>query len=386
MAPRKRPDRRPRRKPGTGSVRFKKGRALPYEAAFPLGHGQYRYDSFHTAAEADAYLDQLVVERDRVEAPRNIAAGSERVDQFLPTWLLIKRPHIKPKTFVGYQYYCELAMGEIGGLRLDSVRRNDAELMLAFFASRGFKNVKEMRMVLNQAFQYAEDEQYITSNPFKKAKAPAVEHRQAIALTRGQRSYLLRCAVEEDDPTIPLYPIWHLYSRLGLRKGEGLGLAWGRNGVDLDTGMLTISQQYTNVGNQTVKSTPKTKKSRRTIPIPADLLDILRRHYTAQCAHAAADPEWDDHNLVFCNAHGGPLTYWHVPMRWARLKKRAGLSDTIRLHDLRHTALYLMEQDGTPQSVRMALAGHSAVAMASHYAEHAAGDLDALRAAVARTA
>ena len=81
-----------------------------------------------------------------------------------------------------------------------------------------------------------------------------------------------------------------------------------------------------------------------------------------------------------------PLTFWYVPMRWARLRVRAGLSKQIRLHDLRHTALYLMEQDGTPQSVRMALAGHSAVAMASHYAEHAAQDLDALRAAVARTA
>ena len=229
----KHPAVRPRRKPNTGGVRYKEGRALPYEAAFPLGHGKYRHDSFHTAAEAEAYLDQLVAERDNSDAPRNVAAGSQRIDQFLPTWLLIKRPHVKPKTFASYQYYCELAMGEIGAYRIDSVRRKDAELMLVFFAERNFKNVKEMRMVLNQAFQYAEDEDYITSNPFKKAKAPAMEHRQAIALTRSQRAYLLRCAVEEDDAAIPLYPIWHLYSRLGLRKGEGLGLMWGRSGVDL---------------------------------------------------------------------------------------------------------------------------------------------------------
>ena len=45
-----------------------------------------------------------------------------------------------------------------------------------------------------------------------------------------------------------------------------------------------------------------------------------------------------------------------------------------------------MEQDGAPQSVRIAIAGHSAVAMASHYADHAAHDLEAMRRAIEKSA
>lgn len=382
MAPRKSQPKR--RKPGTGQIRYKKGRALPYEAAFPLGRDRYRYDYFSARSEAEAHLDQLVKERDSKEEPRNIPAGSQRVETFLPLWLEIRRPHLKPKTFLDYKYMCELVSGEIGSYRMDQVRREQADALLVYFHDRGFQNVGQMRMVLRQAFGYALEEGYIKKNPFTKAKAPPVERRKGIALTRQQRAHLLATAATEDrmrrdDAIIPLCPLWHLYSRLGFRKGEGLALVWADIQMTDSGPTITIRYQLTNVGGKTEHGTPKGKRA-RTAPLPRDLYDLLMDHKKLIIARAAADPKWENHGLVFPDAHGRRLSVWYVHNRWKKLRERAGLPSNIIIHDLRHTADYLMETAGVPRSARMAIVGHTTAAMDRHYTDHA--DMEAMRAAV----
>lgn len=379
MAPRKK--REPRRKPNTGTIRFKKGRDLPYEAAFPLGHSEYRYDSFSTRQEAAAYLDRLVAERDDAKVPRNIAKGSQLIRQFLPAWLPRKEPFVKRKTFASYQYYCELASGEIGSYRIDQVDRTVAEDMFIFFFKRGFKNVKQMRDILAQAFDYALKEKFIVGeNPFRAAAVPAVERRQAIALTTAQRATMLECGLTEDIPAVPLAPIWHLYSRLGFRRGEGLGPRW--SDINWTEGTIRVAQQYTNVNNETYQETPKTPKSWRVFPLPADVIKLLRAHQMAQIKRAAADPRFQLPTLVFTDEHGERIKVGHIRHRWKLLKRRAGIPEAVTIHDLRHTAEYLMINAGVPESSRMALLGHSTARMARHYADHAREDMDELRRAI----
>lgn len=373
-----------RRKPNTGTIRYKKGRDCPWEAAFPIGHGQHRYDYFSTRSEAEAHLDSLTEERDHKETPRNITGGSQRVDQFLPAWLDTKRA-LKPKTFRGYKYYCELASGQIGTHRVDQVSRERADAMIAFFERRGFQNTAQMRTCLLQAFEYALEEGYIKKNPFKKVKVATVERRQGIALTQEQRDRLLLFAEIEDrlrldDAIIPLYPLWHIYSRLGLRRGEGIALLWGKSGVDLDGKTISISRQITTAGKGQIEGTPKTKRSNRTLPIPPDLLDILKQHKEQQIKRAAVDVAWENRGLVFPGAHGRQLSYWYVENRWKKLRDRAELPEGMVMHDLRHTALWLLENDGAPPNVVQAIAGHGSQAMTRHYVDHA--DMDSMRRAL----
>lgn len=373
-----------RRKPNTGTIRHKKGRESPWEAAFPIGHGQHRYDYFPTRSEAEAHLDQLTEERDHKEAPRNITGGSQRVDQFLPAWLDTKRG-LKPKTLRGYTYYCELASGQIGTFRVDQITRERADGMIAYFERRGFQNTAQMRACLLQAFEYALEEEYIKKNPFKKVKVTTVERRQGIALTLAQREQLLVFAQIEDrlrldEAVIPLYPLWHIYSRLGLRRGEGIALLWGKSGVNLEAGTITVSRQITTAGAGQIESTPKTKRSNRTLPIPPDLVDILKQHKEQQVRRAAEDLHWENHGLVFPDAHGRPLSYWYIQNRWERLRERADMPADMNLHDLRHTALWLLENDGAPPNVVQAIAGHGSQSMTRHYVDHA--DLESMRRAL----
>lgn len=364
MARKAKDTRPPRRKRGTGTIRYKAGREKPWEAEFPIDKRECRYDYFLTRAEASAHLDQLVAERDDPKAPRNIAGGSQRVDAFLVDFLNRKAPHVKKKTLADYTYQCGLAGEYLGSLRIDEIKRPHADAMLLYYHRRGYHNGAQLRMVCAQAFEYAVEEHYISDNPFRKAAVAPVERREGVALTTYQRDALLLAAMDTW-----LAPLWHLYCRLALREGEGLGLRWGD--LDRANGTITIVQQYTAVKGKVYKETPKTPKSRRTVPVPADILALLDTHRAAQRAHAAKTPEWREHGLMFPSSVGTPIPPRNLMRRYKALLKDAGLPSTLTIHDLRHTALYHLEQAGVAESTRMALAGHTQPSMAKHYTNHA---------------
>lgn len=370
MAPRK------RRSPNTGTIRYKPGRAHPWETTFPLGRrAKPRCDSFATLEEATAHLDALTAERDDATAPRNIAGGSMTLQQFLALWLAIKKPHVKGNTYDSYEHKCGLAATYIGPKRrIDSISRRDADLLYVTLHSQDYKNVAQMRAILAQAFDYAEEEHYVKSNPFRRAKAPAIERPRRITLSRAQRQHMLMCC--EGDP---LEVLWHLYSRLGFRRGEGLGLLWAN--VNWEARTLTITQQRTARRGQTVVETPKTKRSRREVPVPDDILAMLGQLRKAQTTAAAGDPRWQVTGLIFVGKHGVPYSAQFIYWRWCQLRERAGITANVTVHDLRHTALSLIEQGGAPLSVVQAFAGHASATMTMHYADHA--DVAEMRAALA---
>jgi integrase len=237
---------------------------------------------------------------------------------------------------------------------------------LTTFIIAGFKNVNQLRAVLKQAFEYAVQEDYIKKNPFQYAKAPSVTRRKAIALTVTQRDQMLVIAVEEDKRWLdcPLLPLWHLYSRMGLRKGEGIGLMW--ECVDFSAATLRIEQQYTNVKSKTVKSTPKTPRGFRVVPIPPDVLEMLRQHRTEQAKRLGRLVKH-----VFPGLDDAPLSVWHIQNRWRMVRKLAPIPRETAIHHLRHTALTILEQGGVPGSVVQAIAGHSSQTMTRHYTDHA---------------
>jgi integrase len=358
-----------RRKPGSGTIRYRKDRDLAFEASFPLGHGEHRTRSFAARSEAEAWLDALAADRDSRD-PRDITGGSQPVHTLCARWLELRRDKIAPKTFEGYTYLLELALGEIGRYRVDEVTFEIADAMLMHFYRRGFQNIEQIKAVCLQAFEYAVDKTFIRSNPFAKVELPYVERRQGIALTEAQRQHLLDCAATEDRPDEPLCALWHLYARLGLRRGEGIGLRWQDCDLkDLDRATIMIRQQLVRVGRETVvRSTTKTKAA-RTIPVPRDIAELLISQKAEQVKRAATGGTFP--HYVFTDSAGQPLTVDRVRWRLTLLKRRANVPADLRLHDLRHTALYLLELSGAPGSVLQALAGHRTAAMAAHYASHA---------------
>ncbi len=68
----------------------------------------------------------------------------------------------------------------------------------------------------------------------------------------------------------------------GLRRGEIAGLRWEI--VDVKAGTVAIVENRVAVGKEAVVATPKSKASRRTLPLPDDSLAALKAARKAQNA------------------------------------------------------------------------------------------------------
>jgi integrase len=169
-----------------------------------------------------------------------------------------------------------------------------------------------------------------------------------------------------------LFACW-LLSCYGLRRSEVLGLRWGA--VDLGTGMLSIRRGRVAVGTETVEGAPKSRRSRRDLPLPADVTEALRALKIKQKAEAIALKRgWSDDRLVAVHEDGTALRPEGYTDQFQRLRSRAGLR-RIRLHGLRNTSVSLMLDQGHPPHIVAAWHGHDPAVALSIYADVKADEL-----------
>lgn len=84
-------------------------------------------------------------------------------------------------------------------------------------------------------------------------------------------------------------------------------------GVDLDAGILHVRQarkrERKEQGREVLTfGPPKTKKSQRSLRMPAPVLEAIQSHKIRQArARLAVGPaSWEDNDLVFCSRSGRP--------------------------------------------------------------------------------
>ena len=112
---------------------------------------------------------------------------------------------------------------------------------------------------------------------------------------------------------------------------------------------------------------PKTRQSRRTLPLTPQLVDALRRHRQAQRkARIYAGSEWHDSGLVFTTVTRRPIDPRDHSLHWTAFLEGAGVRPA-RLHDARHTAATLLLVQGVDQRVVMDMLGWTSPTMTSRY-------------------
>lgn len=174
----------------------------------------------------------------------------------------------------------------------------------------------------------------IARNPVDQTDPPSRDTKTPTTLTPDQ----LQTFLEDAQQTAPIY-LWALYltkAGTGMRFGELLGIR--ETDVDLEHGKLTVDQTLKRSGPQVAFGKPKTPQSRRTITLPAEVVDGLRqiRRWRIE-QKLRLGPKFRDYGLVFCLPNGKPLHQNNIRQRdfYPRLL-RLGLP-RIRPHDLRHT-------------------------------------------------
>jgi integrase len=146
---------------------------------------------------------------------------------------------------------------------------------------------------------------------------------------------------------------------IGLRPGEGRALRWPDLDLDGEYPSLQVRQAFSRAPGGEQLGPPKTPRSRRQIPLPEELVDVLRQHRRLQLEERLkAGPAWQDGGFVFTTPDGRPLTDSTLRRWFASVSKRAGV-DGHRLYDLRHTAASLLLAQGVHPRVVMEILGHS---------------------------
>ena len=123
-------------------------------------------------------------------------------------------------------------------------------------------------------------------------------------------------------------------------------------GCGLATGVLTIRATLQRIEREWQLLPTKTEKSRRSLPLPPRVLDVLRRHRDRQTFERERagsiwrdDPPFDD--LVFRGETGEPLHATSVTKTFKAAIAAAGLPPQ-RFHELRHAAASAMLSEGAP--------------------------------------
>ena len=131
----------------------------------------------------------------------------------------------------------------------------------------------------------------------------------------------------------------------GMREGELLALSPAD--IDIDNKLISINRTYQRIGGKDVFTSPKTRKSKRTIPIPdflcQELSDYIQSRYMLDA----------DERLF-------PVTKSYLSHEMIRGCKITG-AKKIRIHDIRHSHASLLINQGCDALMLADRLGHEKV-------------------------
>ena len=124
-----------------------------------------------------------------------------------------------------------------------------------------------------------------------------------------------------------------------------------------------------------VATEPKTDRSRRTIAMPALVVQALKAHRQRQLEYRlAAGGDWQEQGLVFTTRIGTPVEGRNIHTAYKAILKASGLPN-VRLHDLRHTAATLLLSQGVSPRTIMETLGHSQISLTLNTYAHVMPEL-----------
>jgi integrase len=311
------------------------------------------------ARRSDVVAKVRALEAKRDTGTAEAAGRAPTVADWLDHWLEHIAPRrVRARTQESYEALVRLHLRPgLGHHRLDRLQPEHLEQLYgSLLEDKGLSPATVLRLhrVLSRALRVAMQRGKIGRNVATLVDPPAVKRSTAaLPLTVDEARRVLQAAEQGRNSAR-----WTVALAVGLRQSEALGLRW--SDIDLDVGTLTVRRGLHRVaGKGLVYEEPKAERSRRTLALPAQLVEALRRHRVVQLEEReAAGSLWEEHDLVFAQVTGRPLDKRSDWEAWKALLKRAAVRE-VRLHDGRHTAATLLLSEGVHPRVVMELLGHS---------------------------
>lgn len=319
------------------------------------GKRTYRSQVVHgTQVEAEKALTALQYQVDNGQLP--VEAARMTVAAYLDHWLdTAARPKLSPSTLRKYrQMVRDYVVPIVGSRELVRLTPLDVQHVYGRLLGRGLsaRTVRYCHAVLSSALKQAVRWQMIQSNPASSAELPKQRQREMLALTAEEARRFLR--VSQGNRYHAFFAVLLL---TGVRASEARALTWAD--VDLTESLLYVRRSVHDTKDGPRFAEPKTRRSRRSIAMPDDLVAILAEHRARRCPHGAAASD-----LVFATSNGNPVSHSNLYNRhFTPLAQAAGLPEGFRMHDLRHTHASLLLRAGIHAKVVSERLGHASITL-----------------------
>ena len=299
-------------------------------------------------------------------------AGSQTVGEYMEQWLQTSaRESVRESTYESYRNQVRrYVVPAIGRVKLKRLSAMQIQGMYRAMLDRGLspRTVQYTHAVLHRALRQAVRWGLVPRNVSEDVDRPRIRPEEIRPLNRHQARHLLNTAGESGDRFEALYV---LALHTGMRPGELLGLKW--EDVNFDEGGLQLNRALAGKN----LTSPKTKRSRRRIDLSTASIAALKAHRKRQLEERMQKAGlWRDHGLVFPSTVGTPLFHRNVVRAFKNLLKRAGLPQSTRLYDLRHTCATLLLGSNVHPKYVQELLGHASIALTLDTYSHVLKGMD----------
>jgi integrase len=360
------------RRRGQGEGHIRKRADGRYEAILSDGtkNGRRVRRSLFGRTRAEA-AEKLAAALERKRRGQPTTASKQTVADFLDGWLAdTAAAKVRPRTLERYEGLIRIHIKPaIGSVKLTALEPRHVQALLNAKSAAGLapQSVKHIRTVLSSALGRAMKWELVSRNVAALTDAPTIEREDVKPLSPEDARKLLDAAQGHQ-----LEALYSVALALGLRRGEGLGLRW--EDVDLDARTLKVLRSLQRIkrdGKGSLDLVPlKTKRSRREMALPDEVVKALRRHRARQAEQRlVAGPRWHESGLVFTTSRGTPVEPRNAVRHFKALLKKAGIAEQ-RFHNLRHTAASLLLAQGVHPRVVMEVLGHSRISLTMDVYSH----------------
>jgi integrase len=237
------------------------------------GKAKYRSVYGHSYAEVRSKLTPL-----KASTPAPKITCRLTVKELFDEWLSAVKLRVKPSTYANYQMKVEKhILPAFGGIRYDTLTIQILNRFIEDKLNSGLsaKYVSDIIIVFKSMAKYT-----AKIHGFRNITAdvtlPKVHRKEMQLLSPTQQRKLCDYLLHNLNPT-SLCVLLSLYT--GLRVGEVCGLMWGD--IDFEKSVLTVRRTVQRIRNNThgtrlIADTPKSRSSRRSIPIPKFIMKLLR--------------------------------------------------------------------------------------------------------------
>lgn len=284
------------------------------------------------------------------EADRRIRLGITPVEHkdiafstLVDEWLSLQTVNLRPNTRADYGYQARYIREYFGTTAASSVTRPDIYRFVSWISSKGLSDnyVRKVVVRLSQVFKFAESMGYATQTPMAApvSNLPRQPDRDIRPLSPADIRALIAATPEYWRPALTVM------ATCGTRRSETFGLV--RSSVDLERGLLRVTHQLVDGELAPLK----TRKARRTIPMPKSTTEALRSHL-----EVVPSSELD---LLLPTPTGRPVNVNNFRTRiWKPAVKAAGLRSDLTMHDLRRTYASALARQGRSAAFMQDVLGH----------------------------